>query len=83
MLFKNYRDISKWDLIEVLPNEEKSNKDFADLLKKTFINEKERLDYMEKHYIPQGIDLDFKDFVIFTEKRKQAMKEQFKVILQA
>lgn len=71
------------ELLEGLPNEEKSNKDFVIWLKETFKNEKEQLDYKKRHYIPHEFDLDFKNFVIFTEKRKQIMKEQFKIILQA
>lgn len=69
-------------LLEGVPNEEKSNKDFSVWLNEIFRNDNELLDYKKKHYIPQNIELDFMNFKNFVEKRKKLMKEYLLRILQ-
>src|SRR3989344_753205 len=67
---ENYDYICNLQLLEGLPNEEKSDKDFKEWLEKTYLNENERKEYMEKHFIPQNISLDFNNFEEFIKERK-------------
>jgi len=69
-------------LLEGLPNEEKSNKDFEQWLHEVCKNEQDRRDFMKKHYIPDGVSLKFDNFEEFVAKRKELMKAQFKQELQ-
>jgi hypothetical protein len=75
---ENYNYIGNLQLLEGLPNEEKSNIDFEIWLKQTFPNEDERKEYMKKHFIPQKIDLSFENFKEFFEERNKLILQQFK-----
>lgn len=74
--------ITNLQLIEGVPNEEKSSKDFKKWLQLTFKDEVTLNDFMNKQYIPQNISLDFDNFIEFTEKREKLLKTKFKEILQ-
>jgi len=68
-------------LLEGLPNEEKSNTDFEQWLTKTYPNKDERKEYMKKHFIPEGIDLSFDNFAQFLEERNKLLLQKFRDIL--
>jgi len=74
--------ITNLQLLEGVPNEEKSSKDFKEWLLSTHKSEASRNDFMNKHCIPQDIDLEFGSFIEFTNKRKELLKAKFKEILQ-
>ena len=74
--------IANLQLLEGLPNEEKSNRDFEQWLKETGKTDPERRDIMKKHYVPEGISLGFDNFEGFIAKRKDLLKKKFKEELQ-
>lgn len=74
--------IANLQLLEGLPNQEKSSKDFDQWLGETYKTEDDRRDYMKKHYIPEGISLQFNNFEEFINKRKELLKAKFKKELQ-
>lgn len=63
-------------------NESKGSKDFAQWLNKTFSDNKEKSSYMERHYIPQDISVDFDNFEEFIEERNILLKDKLKELLQ-
>ncbi len=69
-------------LLEGVANNEKSDKDFEQWLNETYKTDSERRDFMKKHYIPDGISLEFNNFEEFADKRKNLLKEKFKKELQ-
>jgi uncharacterized protein with ParB-like and HNH nuclease domain len=69
-------------LLEGLPNEEKSSKDFEQWLNATCKTDTDRRDFMKKHYIPEGVSLRFGNFEEFIAKRKELLKKKFKEELQ-
>lgn len=69
-------------LLEGLPNEEKSSKDFEQWLNATCKTDAERRDFMKKHYIPEGVSLGFDNFEAVIAKRKELLKKKFKEELQ-
>ncbi len=78
--FDNYDLLANLQLLEGIPNQEKSNTDFKEWLVKLYPNETERKDYMRKNYIPD-IQLDFTNFKEFISKRKELMLQKYKDIL--
>ncbi|TKJ32538.1 hypothetical protein CEE39_05295 [bacterium (candidate division B38) B3_B38] len=77
---KNYNYIGNLQLLEGLPNEEKSNKDFKEWLNFTFPDEQLRKDYHRKHMIPD-VDLDFKNFEEFFNKRNELIFNKLKYLI--
>ena len=77
---ENVNYIANIQLLEGLPNEEKSNMDFSEWIAKTFKTDKEKKEYMEKHLIPD-INLSFKNFPHFIEERKKLIANKLKSIL--
>jgi len=69
-------------LLEGLPNEEKSNKDFEQWLNEVCKSDQDKRDFMRKHYIPDGVSLKFDNFEEFIAKRKELLKGKLKQILQ-
>lgn len=76
----NYNCLANLQLLEGVPNQEKSGKDFIDWLKERYPNGNDRNAYMEKHYIP-NIDLSLENFKQFTEERKKLIVAAFKNLL--
>jgi uncharacterized protein with ParB-like and HNH nuclease domain len=76
----NFNCLANLQLLEVIPNNEKSDVDFKQWLLKTYPDEQSRKDYMNKHYIPD-IDLGIENFEEFIFKRKELMFNKFKSIL--
>lgn len=80
LYLQNYNYIANLQLIEGIPNIEKSNINFKEWLLKSYPDEMERKDYMKKHYIPD-IDLEISNFIMFIDKREKLMFAKFKDIL--
>ena len=72
--------LSNLQLLEGVPNQEKSGKDFKKWLFETYPNDQERKEYMSKHYVPD-ISLDANNFLEFFEKREEIIKQQLKNLL--
>lgn len=70
--------LANLQLLEGIPNKEKSDKDFKTWLYETFPDDIARKDYMRKHYIPENIDLDFSNFKEFVEEREKLLKQALK-----
>jgi len=77
---ENVDYLANLQLLEGVPNMEKSNKDFQEWLFQTFPNPQARHDYMEKNYIPD-VDLSLTNFDDFFEKRTELMRDKFKNLL--
>lgn len=77
---ENIDYLANLQLLEGVPNMEKSNKDFQEWLFQTYPNVQARQDYMEKNYIPD-IDLSLTNFDDFFDKRTELMREKFKGLL--
>lgn len=67
-------------LLEGIPNIEKSNKDFKEWLSETYPNPQARKEYMEKNYIPD-MDLSIENFDEFLFKRTALMEHRFSELL--
>lgn len=72
--------LANLQLMEGIPNIEKSNKDFKDWLFEKYPNQQSRKEYMEKNYIPD-IDLSLENCDVFFEERTKLMKAKFKDLL--
>jgi uncharacterized protein with ParB-like and HNH nuclease domain len=79
---ENVDQMPNLQLLEGIPNQEKSNTDFEHWLKSTFRLPEQRQEYMKKHFIPD-VDLSLANFREFFEKRKSLMKKELKRILHA
>jgi hypothetical protein len=73
--------LANLQLLEGVPNQEKSDSNFENWLNKTYPNKEERNEYMKKHYIPE-LDLSLDNFRNFIKKRYNLMRRKFKEILQ-
>jgi len=72
--------LANLQLLEGLPNQEKSGKDFEDWINEICLSSEERKDYFRKHYIPEiGLSLDH--FLQFFDKRESLLRKQFVGIL--
>jgi len=78
---ENYNYLGNLQLLEGLPNEEKSSKDFVEWLEETYHNEEDRKNYMKKNFIPKNIDLSFDNFKQFFEEREKLILQKLKEIL--
>jgi hypothetical protein len=67
-------------LLEGIPNQEKSDSDFEEWLKTKYPTERERADYMAKHCIPE-IPLSIQNFGEFVTERRKLMKAHFADLL--
>lgn len=76
----NFNCLGNIQLLEGIPNQEKSDMDFKEWLVKTYTDERSRKDYMNKHYIPD-LDLTFDNFESFIIERRKLMFDKFKSIL--
>lgn len=76
----NYNCLANIQLLEGVPNQEKSGKDFDQWLTEKYLDDKDRKAYMEKHYIPD-IDLSFENFRVFIEERQKLIIAAFKQLL--
>ena len=74
---ENYNYLANLQLLEGVPNQEKSGKDFDVWIVEKYPNSKDREAYMERHYIPT-IDLSLGNFRQFIEERKKLLVTAFK-----
>jgi hypothetical protein len=72
--------LANLQLLEGVPNIEKSNKDFKEWLDKMYSSPQARRDYMEKHYIPD-IDLSLDNFDRFIAERTKLIANRFASLL--
>jgi hypothetical protein len=73
--------LANLQLLEGSQNLEKSNKEFKDWLEEQDFSEEERKDYFKKNYIPENIELTFKNYNEFFETREKLLLKQLKKIL--
>lgn len=72
--------IGNLQLLEAIPNIEKSDRPFDVWLNETYIDN--QIDhYLEKHFMPKNVSRDFLNFVEFFINREALMKDQLKSIL--
>ena len=67
---ENYNYIGNLQLLESIPNIEKSNMDFDKWITDT-ISKEAMDDYKSKHYIPKNIDLSITNFEQFLDEREK------------
>ena len=72
--------LANLQLLEGIPNIEKSNKDFKEWLHSTNPDSQARQNFMEKNYIP-NVDLSFENFDVFINERTKLMKKKFLQLL--
>jgi uncharacterized protein with ParB-like and HNH nuclease domain len=77
----NYNYIGNIQLLEGVPNLEKSGQEFATWIKEKYPKEKNRKEYMEKHYIPD-VDLSLENFEEFILEREKLIVSAFKKLLE-
>ncbi|CAG7648679.1 hypothetical protein PAESOLCIP111_05659 [Paenibacillus solanacearum] len=58
----NYDYIGNLQLLEGVPNQEKSDAEFEKWLSKEYPQPQDKADYMKKHYIPDGVSLTLDNF---------------------
>jgi len=76
----NFNYLANLQLLEGVPNQEKSGKDFDKWIKEKYPNKKDREAYMERHYIP-NINLTLENFRQFIEERETLIIAAFKKLL--
>lgn len=76
----NYNYIANIQLLEGVPNQEKSGTDFDVWIKEKYPNDDDRKAYMKKNYIPD-IDLSLENFKEFIQEREKLIVSAFKELL--
>ena len=76
----NYNCIANLQLLEGIPNQEKSKKMFDEWIMESYPNENDRRAYMERNYIP-NCSFDIKNFMEFIEKRTELISKAIKKML--
>ena len=71
----NCNYIGNLQLLEGLVNEEKSNKDLEDWLTSQFDDDRARMQYMKRHYIP-NVELSFGNFEEFITRRNELIEKE-------
>ncbi|MFL8937243.1 DUF262 domain-containing protein [Rossellomorea oryzaecorticis] len=77
---ENHDYIGNLQLIEGVPNQEKSNKRFKEWLELICPNENEKKEYRIRHFIPE-VDLDLDNFQEFMEEREVSIREKLSKVL--
>jgi uncharacterized protein with ParB-like and HNH nuclease domain len=77
---ENYNYLANIQLLEGVPNQEKSGTDFKVWINEKYPNENDRKAYMEKNYIPD-IDLSIENFKEFITEREKLITSAFKKLL--
>lgn len=72
--------LANLQLLEGIPNIEKSNKDFKEWLHNTYADSQARRNYMKRNCIPD-IDFSLENFDVFISERTKLMKQKFSEIL--
>lgn len=77
---ENYNCVANLQLLEGIPNEEKSQTMFDQWIEIAYPDKTERVLYMERNYIP-NVSLDIRNFREFIEKRSELIKKEIKELL--
>lgn len=77
---ENHNSIGNLQLLEGVPNQEKSDKPFEEWFNENYKTEMEKESYKTKHYIPD-VDLSIGNFQAFMEEREKMLLEKLKEIL--
>ena len=77
----NYNYLANIQLLEGVPNQEKSGTDFDVWIKEKYPNKDDRKAYMKTNYIPDDVDLSLGNFKEFIEKREELIVSKFKRLL--
>lgn len=76
----SFNRLANLQLLEGVPNIEKSGKDFSEWLEETYPKPEDRKAYMEKNYIPD-VDLSLENFAEFIKEREKLIFDAFKKLL--
>jgi uncharacterized protein with ParB-like and HNH nuclease domain len=76
----NYNYLANIQLLEGVPNQEKSGTDFDIWIKEKYPNTDDRKAYMERNYIPD-VNLSLENFKEFIEEREKLIVSAFKKLL--
>lgn len=76
----NCNCLANLQLLEGIPNQEKSSKDFKQWLLENYPEELDRKDYMNRHYIP-NVDLSLANFQEFIMERTKLMAKAFEQLV--
>ncbi|KKM69909.1 hypothetical protein LCGC14_1446090 [marine sediment metagenome] len=76
----NYNYLANIQLLEGVPNQEKSGTDFNIWIKEKYPNKDDRKAYMKRNYIPD-IDLSLENFKEFIAEREKLIVSAFKKLL--
>ncbi|MCD4714563.1 MAG: hypothetical protein K8R73_14865, partial [Clostridiales bacterium] len=76
----SYNCLANLQLLEGVPNQEKSGTDFEVWIKEKYPNKKDRKAYMKRNYIPD-VDLSLANFEEFITKREELIVSAFKKLL--
>lgn len=77
---ENYNYLANLQLLEGVPNQEKSGTDFDVWIKEKYPDNDDRKLYMKKNYIPD-VDLSLENFKEFIEEREKLIVSAFKKLL--
>ena len=72
--------LANLQLLDSIPNVEKSNMSFAEWMKEHYSDEEKRRIYMERHYIP-NVDFAYSNFQEFFTEREQLIFAKLKQVL--
>lgn len=72
--------VGNLQLLEAIPNIEKSNRPFDVWLEETY-DDAQISNYLEKHFMPEDVSREFLNFIEFFNKRESLLKDQLKFIL--
>ncbi|WP_321853410.1 DUF262 domain-containing protein [Paraburkholderia tropica] len=75
-----FNRLANLQLLEGVPNMEKSGKDFSAWLSETYPEADERRSYVAKNYIP-AVDLTLENFAEFIKERETLIMKEFKRLL--
>jgi len=77
---ENVNSIVNLQLLEGIPNMEKSDMEFEKWLNETYKDATKLEKYMEEHYIPM-VSFEFQNFEEFIVKRRELLHEKFKLLV--
>lgn len=77
---ENFNYLANLQLLEGVPNQEKSGTDFDVWIKEKYPNNDDRKAYMKRNYIPD-VDLSLENFKEFIEEREKLIVSAFKKLL--
>lgn len=79
----NYNRLANLQLLEGIPNKEKSDSMFNEWLNITYPDgSPEREAYIRTNYIPAGIDYNFSNFEEFINRRKKLIADAFRTLIE-